>query len=52
MFLAVKKALIGDAEVIDSEFNINTNVIQEFMLQKSKIARVRPSLSTKSTLFY
>ena len=44
MFLAVKKALIGDAEVIDSEFNINTNVIQEFMLQKSKIARVRPSL--------
>lgn len=44
MFLAVKKALIGDAEVIDSEFNINTNVIQEFMLPKSKIARVRPSL--------
>ena len=44
MFLAVKKALIGDAEIIDSEFNINTNVIQEFMLQKSKIARVRPSL--------
>lgn len=44
MFLTVKKALIGDAEIIDSEFNINTNVIQEFMLPKSKIARVRPSL--------
>ena len=44
MFLKVKKALIGDAEVIDSEFRINTNIIQEFMLPKSKIARVRPSL--------
>ena len=44
MFLAVQKALVGDAEIIDSEFKINTNVIQEFMLPKSKIARVRPSL--------
>lgn len=44
MFLSVKKALIGDAEIIDSGFKINTNVIQEFMLPKSKIARVRPSL--------
>ncbi len=44
MFLAVKKALVGDAEIIDSEFKINTNVIQEFMLPKSKTARVRPSL--------
>ena len=37
MFLAVKKALIGDAEIIDSEFNINTNVIQEFMLQNQRL---------------
>lgn len=44
MFFAVKKALVGDAEIIDSEFKINTNVIQEFMLPKSKIARVRPAL--------
>ena len=44
MFLKVEKALIGDAEVIDSEFRINTNVIQEFMHPKSKIARVRPPL--------
>ncbi len=44
MFLKVEKALIGEAEVIDSEFKINTNIIQEFMLPKSKIARVRPTL--------
>jgi hypothetical protein len=44
MFHVVEKALIGDAEIIDSEFKINTNVIQEFMLSKSKIARVRPPL--------
>ncbi len=44
MFDKVRKALIRDAEIIESNFLINTNVIQEFMLSKSKIARVRPSL--------
>ena len=44
MFSLVRNALTNGAEVVESDFTINTNVIKEFMLDKSKIARVRPSL--------
>ena len=47
MFNQVENALIGDAQPIGPEFIINTNVIEEFMLPKSKIARVRPSFLRK-----
>ena len=43
MFLEVKKALTGDAQSLEPEFSIETNVIEGFMLPRSKIARVRPS---------
>ena len=44
MFSLVRNALTNGAEIVESDFAVNTNVIKEFMLNKSKIARVRPSL--------
>ena len=43
MFLEVEKALTGDAQSVEPEFFIDTNVIEGFMLPRSKIARIRPS---------
>lgn len=43
MFEIVKKALTKGAKVSGENLKINTNVIQEFMIPRSKIARVTPS---------
>jgi hypothetical protein len=43
MFEIVKKALTKGAKVSGENLIINTNVIQEFMIPRSKIARVTPS---------
>lgn len=44
MFETVRRALTKGAEVVGQELVINTNVIEEFMLPKSKIARVSPTI--------
>ena len=43
MFETVKKALTKGAKISGENLIINTNVIQEFMIPRSKIARVTPS---------
>ena len=42
MFKTVKKALTKGAKISGKNLIINTNVIQEFMIPRSKIARVTP----------